>query len=64
MRKNQKLDLKIGDVIECRDIDTLYDWVRRLTVWRYDATVDEKELTITIVGIYETNGNKKSKKTQ
>lgn len=64
MRKNQKLDLKIGDAIECRDIDTLYDWVRRLTVWRYDTTVDEKELTITIVGIYETNGNKKSKKTQ
>lgn len=55
MRKNQKLDFKIGDVIECRDIDSLYDWVRRLTVWRYDATVDEKELTITITKVSKKN---------
>ncbi len=55
MRKNKKLELNIGDVIHCRDLDELYDYVRKLTVERYDATVDEKELTITITKVSKKN---------
>lgn len=60
MRKNQKLNLKKGDTIQCNDLDELYKIIRRLTVERYDAVVDEANLTITVKGRFGKNGERES----
>jgi len=60
MRKNQKMDLKKGDVIKCHDQDEMSKVLRQLTVERYDAVVDEANLTITVRGRFGKNGERES----
>lgn len=60
MRKNQKMDLKNGDVIKCHDQDDMSKVLRQLTVERYDAVVDEANLTITVRGKFGKNGERES----
>lgn len=60
MRKNQKMDLKKGDVIICKDQDVMSKVLRQLTVERYDAAVDEVNLTITVRGRFGKNGEREA----
>lgn len=60
MRKNQKLNLKKGDTIQCSDLDELFKIIRQLSVERYDAAVDEKALLITINGKFDKDGNREA----
>lgn len=60
MRKNQKMDLKKGDVIKCNNINELAKTLRQMAVERYDAAVDEVNLTITVRGRFGKNGERES----
>lgn len=52
----KKMDLKKGDVIKCNNMDELSKILNQMAVERYDATVDEESLTITIRGKFGKDG--------
>lgn len=52
----KKLNLEKGDIIHCLDQERLTKVLNQLAVERYDATVDEKSLTITIRGKFGKDG--------
>jgi hypothetical protein len=54
------MDLKKGDVIKCHDQDEMSKVLRQLTVERYDAVVDEANLTITVRGKFGKNGEREA----
>lgn len=60
MRKNQKMDLKKGDIIKCHDQDELSKTLNQIAVERYDAVVDEENLTITVRGRFGKNGEREA----
>lgn len=52
----KKMDLKKGDVIKCSNMDELSKILNQMAVERYDATVDEESLIITIRGKFGKDG--------
>lgn len=56
----KKMDLKKGDVIKCNNMDELSKILNQMAVERYDAVVDEKNLTITVRGRFGKNGERES----
>lgn len=60
----KKMDLKKGDVIKCNNMDELSKTLNQMAVERYDAVVDEKNLTITVRGRFGKNGGRPIKQTE
>ncbi len=56
----KKLQLNKGDTIKCQDLEELRRYVNELAVERYDVTVDERALLITINGKYNKDGLKEA----
>lgn len=56
----KKLQLNKGDTIKCHDLEELHRNVNELAVERYDVTVDEGALLITVNGKYDTDGKKEA----
>lgn len=52
----KKLNFKKGDRIKCHNQESMHKLLNQLAVERYDATVDEKSLTITIRGKFGKDG--------
>lgn len=52
----KKLNLKKGDRINCNNMDELSKTLNQMAVERYDATVDEESLIITIRGKFGKDG--------
>lgn len=52
----KKLNFKKGDTIKCQDQEELTKLLNQLAVERYDATVDEESLIITIRGKFGKDG--------
>lgn len=56
----KKLQLNKGETIKCQDLEELHRYVNELAVERYDVTVDEGALLITINGKYNKDGLKEA----
>lgn len=56
----KKMDLKKGDVIKCNNMDELSKTLNQMAVERYDAEVDEVNLTITVRGRFGKNGEREA----
>lgn len=56
----KKMDLKKGDVIHCNTMDELSKILNQLAVERYDAVVDEENLTITVRNRFGKNGEREA----
>ena len=54
------MDLKKGDVIKCNNMDELSKTLNQMAVERYDAVVDEVNLTITVRGRFGKNGEREA----
>lgn len=59
-QNRKKMQLNKGDTIKCHDLEELYRYVNELAVERYDVTVDEGTLLITINGKYNKDGLKEA----
>lgn len=60
----KKMDLKKGDVIMCYNMDKLSKTLNQMAVERYDAVVDEANLTITVRGRFGKNGERECEENQ
>lgn len=56
----KKMQLNKGNTIKCHDLEELYRYVNELAVERYDVTVDEGALLITVNGKYGPDGAKEA----
>lgn len=56
----KKMDLKKGDVIKCNNMNELSKTLNQMAVERYDAVVDEANLTITVRGRFGKNGKREA----
>lgn len=62
MQKYSKPEMRLnkGDTIKCHDLEELHRYVNELAVERYDVTVDEGALLITVNGKYGPDGAKEA----
>ena len=59
-QSRKKMQLNKGDTLKCGDIKELHRYVNEFAVERYDVTVDEGALLITVNGKYGPDGAKET----